>query len=207
MNTHPFGDSAPGLLMAALIPHRDSRKLLRLWSGKLFAAGLSGAWSFPWAVPLGLISRPLSGKELNALAHALRESTLAAGRNGKMQAGAAAALPFPELAAGTSAEIAGAHAGLSLFGPALDLRLSEPLFAGSAAAALVRAFPYPVLASAIINDVPPDLPPPPAISFRAAAVANMIYRPLAIGDGSYSFEWQIGELHWLPAIKNKKKGE
>jgi hypothetical protein len=182
-----------------LIPHRDSRRLLRLWSGELFAAGLHGAWSFPWAAPLGIISRFLTRDELNDLAHGLREESLVDGRDGKMAAGETAALPFPELAA-----------DLAFFGPALDLRLPEPLFAGSAATALVHAFPYPVLASAIIHDVPsellPGLPPPPAISFRAAAVANMLFRPIP-GGAVPSFEWQIGELRWLPSVKNKKGGE
>jgi hypothetical protein len=139
-----------------------------------------------------------------------------------MQTGAATALPSTKLAAensaGTSVTSSDAYANLSLLGPVLDIRCPEPLLTGSAAAALVHAFPFPVLASAIVRDVPqgfpPCLPPPPAISFRAAAVANMIYRPLpadgganSIDSGSYSFEWQIGELHWLPSVKNKKRGE
>jgi hypothetical protein len=171
---------------------------------------------------LGIISRLLTKDELNDLAHALREQSLADGRDGKMQTGAATALPFPKLAAensaGTSAVGSSTYANLSFLGPALDIRFPEPLLTGSAAAALVYAFPFPVLASAIVRDVPqglpPYLPPPPAISFRAAAVANMIYRPLPADGGansidgeSYSFEWQIGELCWLPSVKNKKRGE
>ena len=34
--------------------------------------------------------------------------------------------------------------------------------------------------------------------FRAAAVANMEYRPIAAGG--YSYAWRIGELHWLPKV-------
>ncbi|GHV14560.1 hypothetical protein FACS189491_11020 [Spirochaetia bacterium] len=195
MNTHP----EEGLCLAVLIPHRDSRRLLQQWSVELFAAGLQGAWSFPWAAPLCIISRFLTKDELNDLAHALREASLAGGQDGKITARDAAALPFPAVKA------ADACTDLSLYGPALDLKLPEPLFAGSAAAALVHAFPSPVLASAIIDDVPllSSPPPPPVISFRAAAAANMIYRPRPCG-GSYSFEWQIGELHWLPSVRKKR---
>jgi hypothetical protein len=225
LNTHLFTQlhrEAPTVLMAALIPHRDSRRLLQAWSGKLFAAGLSGAWSFPWAAPLGIISRFLTGEELTGLAHKLRGISLAEDKGGKIKTGPPVDIPFPDLA--------GVYADLSLFGPALDLRLPQPLFTGSAATALVHAFSYaeenlglqpwqnvPVLASAIVKRTsasgegprdnlpsPPNLPPPPAISFRAAAVANMIFRPIT-GGAVPSFEWQIGELHWLPAIARKQK--
>jgi hypothetical protein len=118
-----------------------------------------------------------------------------------MTMGEVTALPFPKLA--------DAYADLAFFGPALDIRLPEPLFAGSAAEALVQAFPCAVLASAIVRNapsgLPSNLPPPPEIPFRAAAVANMIYRPIP-GGAVPSFEWQIGELHWLPAVRNKKEG-
>ncbi|GHV52865.1 hypothetical protein AGMMS49579_10700 [Spirochaetia bacterium] len=189
--------------MAVLIPHRDSRNFLRAWSAQLFAIGLRGAWSFPWAAPLGVISRFLTKNELNELAHGLRKESLVDGRDGKMTTGEPAALPFP--APDTAGQSEGTYADLAFFGPALDIRLPDPLFTGSAAAALVHAFPRPVLASATIHNVPPNLPPPPTISFRAAAAANMIYRPLPVGDSPYSFEWQIGELHWLPPVKNKKR--
>ncbi|GHV02783.1 hypothetical protein FACS189485_04270 [Spirochaetia bacterium] len=205
MNTHPQG----GIRLAVLIPHRDSRNLLRAWSARLFAAGLCGAWSFPWAAPLGIISRFLTQDELNDLAHALRDEGLADGGDGKMRTGAAAVLPFPaDGISAAGADIAGQSEGAhaAFFGPTLDLRLPEPLFAGSAAGALIRGFSRPVLASALVCRIPPDLPPPPAISFRAAAAANMIYRALPVGSGAYSFEWQIGELHWLPSVKVKKRG-
>ena len=135
-----------------------------------------------------------------------------------MTAGETAVLPFPAPGiSAASADIAGrsegAQADLAFFGPALDLRLPEPLIAGSAAGALIRGFSRPVLASALVSGLPPNLPLPPAISFRAAATANMIYRALPCGDGangidggSCSFEWQIGELHWLPSVKSKKRG-
>jgi hypothetical protein len=57
-------------------------------------------------------------------------------------------------------------------------------------------------------------PPAPALSFRAAAVANMILRPLPGEDGDEnaeipfggsSFEWKIGERVWLPAYKKPEK--
>jgi hypothetical protein len=29
----------------------------------------------------------------------------------------------------------------------------------------------------------------------------MSYSPLGSGDAAYSFAWEIGELHWLPALR------
>jgi len=41
----------------------------------------------------------------------------------------------------------------------------------------------------------------PALSFRAAAVANLAIRPLAGGEAGFSFEWKIGPPEWLPGYK------
>jgi hypothetical protein len=47
-----------GLRLLVLVPHRDARLPLRAWSASLFAAGLPGAWSFPWVAPLARLKRP-----------------------------------------------------------------------------------------------------------------------------------------------------
>jgi hypothetical protein len=36
-------------------------------------------------------------------------------------------------------------------------------------------------------------------SFRAAALANFLIRPLTYGAKDFSFEWEIGKLAWLPS--------
>jgi len=58
-----------------------------------------------------------------------------------------------------------------------------------------------VLGAAILRGPPPEgLPPPPEVSFRAAALAEMILRPIRRPgeSGGLSFEWEIGEPRWLP---------
>jgi hypothetical protein len=53
------------------------------------------------------------------------------------------------------------------------------------------------------------LPPPPETAFRAAALANMSYRRRYSGEGASFFEWNIGEVRWLPAAgtnRTKRSG-
>ena len=174
-----------------LVPHRDVRVPLRAWSASLFAAGLPGAWSFPWVTPLALMRRPLSPHELKGLAHALRKHVNLCG--GTFIAG-------PPAPAAISAET-------SVFGPVLQIDLPDSLFEPVIDAVLNRISPL-VIGAALIpiphsSFLIPHFPPPPEISFRAAALANMSFRPLpqgadAGGTACYSFEWKIGALHWLP---------
>lgn len=178
------------LYFAVLVPHRDSRNILRKRSAELFADGFLGAWSFPQVSPLALLTAPLTGAELGELARNLRELSLAEGRDGTLHPGAEAILP-----------LAGLTAGAALYGPQLDIRLGPKDFAG-AGDKLKELFPVPLLGCAVLGpEDPPQGPLSPQSrtgSFRAAAVANMRYRPLPSGDPDYSFSWTIGTLHWLP---------
>jgi hypothetical protein len=191
------------LYLAVLIPHREGRSFLRRRSAELFASGLWGAWSFPHAAPLALLSAPLTGTELRNLAHALRALTQAGGGDGTLRPGPETALPVP-----------GLEPGFSLYGPALGLAVGPGIFGGSAGDKLGTVFPRPLLGCAVLGpedwpralrEIPVPLPaassPPGAGSFRAAAVANMLYRPLAAGDRGCSYSWRIGELHWLPSCR------
>jgi hypothetical protein len=184
-----------------LLPHRDGGKLLGAYSRRLFAEGFLGAYSFPGALPLGIVSRPLTRGELGALALTLRQLTLSGGGDGKIRTGR------PERAFPVRGPAAGEARlpGLTLFGPSLDLGLPPDLLPREI---LRFRFSAPVLCAALIlRDTPEGSPPPaPAFSFRAAAVANMILRPLPGGEdpGNFegpSFEWKIGERVWLPAYK------
>jgi hypothetical protein len=193
-----------------LLPHRDCGKVLRAYSRRLFAGGFWGAYSFPSALPLGIVSRPFTRAELKELATALRNLTLA--RDGKIRTG----LPVrvSPLGGGVPKETGNALSpeeapGFTLFGPSLNLEL-PPEFPP---AEIFRfRFSSPVLCAALIpRNLPKQAaPPPPSLSFRAAAVANMILRPLSGGDKSenfegYSFEWKIGERVWLPAYQGPGK--
>jgi hypothetical protein len=174
-----------------LIPHRDSARALEPYSRKLFAAGFAGAYSFPNAAPLALVSRACSRGELKALAHALRNLS-AGGQDGKLRALApqTAACPSPALA---------------LFGPLLDTPVPAPETYPADVA--LHCFPRLILCAALLGPgdealtrqaALPELSVPP---FRAAMLANMSLTPLDSGAPAYSFAWEIGEPIWLPTYK------
>jgi hypothetical protein len=190
---------------AVLVPHRDSRRLVEACRPSLFAAGFLGAWSFPAAAPLARLSRPLTAPELKALAFSLREASLAGGRDGRIASGEPADLPCP----GAGGALEGAF---RFWGPVLDLPVPAwqdicppETFPGDPA---YTPFPSAVLCAALIpGGLPPGASPPvlPALSFRAAAAANLAIRPLASGTPGYSFRWRIGPLFWLPKKRRKER--
>jgi hypothetical protein len=179
----------PVLRLLVLVPHRDARRLLHAWSASLFAAGLHGAWSFPWVAPLAVTKRPIAGAELKALARSLREHVNQCG--GKCVAGPPGTAALP---------VAPGSATLSVFGPSLNMEPPGSFFEASGDTVLCRISP-PVVGAAVVQaacngHLRPD---PPHVSFRAAALANMSLRPLpGCGWDGYSFEWKIGALQWLP---------
>ena len=209
MKTHqtgPAGAAVNIITLLVLVPHRDTRLLLRKWSGALFAAGLAGGWSFPWAAPLACLSSPLSAGELKHCAQVLREQSLAGGNGGKITTGPAALAAFP----------AGSPCGGAVFGPVLELAVPGEAFAANAAGKITHRFSPPVLGAALVCGSAGEtraVPPPPALSFRAAALAQMICRPLFTGNGAdgvlpdwgCSLEWKIGKLYWLPPVKRDKR--
>jgi hypothetical protein len=173
-----------------LIPHRDMAGPLRAQSRSLFAAGLSGAWSFPQAAPLALVKRPLSPAELQTLASELRSAA-----KGTISLGKPALVPCPLF-----------H---GFFGPVLDLPPPPLPHAGV-------LYPFPSLALCTALIPPGDetllrtirgIPPLSPAFFRAAMVANLAIKPLsgafppAAVPENYSFTWRIGKPRWLPAYR------
>jgi len=177
------------LQLLVLVPHRDTRKSLRPWSASLFSAGLQGAWSFPWVMPIAALNRPLSTAELKSLAHKLRLETNLS--SGKFTTG-------PSTIAALSDN--------SVFGPAVNIALSDSFF--DIEDAVIRRISPLVIGCALCQTgALPDVNcPAPCLSFRAAALANMSFRPLPSGaQNDFSFEWEIGKLHWLPASKTAQR--
>jgi hypothetical protein len=192
-------NAAGPVYFAVLVPHRDCRRLLRSLSAALFAGGFLGAWSFPHAAPLALLSRPLAGDELAGLARNLRRRSLGENNKGMILCGPARTLSL-ELPEGPA---------LRLYGPALDLRIGMEDFG---AGEKIRALFPPLLGCAVLGageKAPPEkIPPetagtenPTALKFRAAAVANMRFRPLPSGEPGYSFSWRMGRPRWLPPCR------
>jgi hypothetical protein len=130
----------------------------------------------------------------------VRKKSLAPPREGKFDAGPPLRFPLPEFPPFSKGK--GLSPG-SLWGPEISLKLRAEDFGPSGALALRWIFHRPVLACAVLGAEDPPLPPP-AFSFASAAVANMSYSSLGSGDAAYSFAWEIGELHWLPALRRKR---
>jgi len=172
-----------------LIPHRDALKPFAAYREKLFAAGLYGAHAFPRAAPLARVSRPLSKEELKGLAAVIRGLTRE--NDGKITGGR------PSVVHDDSA--------FSFFGSTLNLPADEGIFPRGARLTILKSFLPPVLCAALVGPgailktpVPEETQP---VSFRAAALANLIVRPLAIGDADYSISWETGPPVWLPAAR------
>jgi hypothetical protein len=176
-----------------LIPHRDGSRILEEYRRELFASGLAGAFSFPAAAPLALVSRPFSGEELKALAAGMRELSLRNGGDGK----------FRSTGAGTAASPVG---GFRFFGPLIEPW--DPGLPSLGGSKVICRFPALRLCAALLG--PKDEPAPAGLtlSFRAAMIANMAIRPLDQGEGEYSFAWKTSLPVWLPAYKKpKNQGE
>ena len=187
-----------------LIPHRDARNRLDEYRQKLFGSRVPGAFSFPAAAPLAEVSKSFSQEELKELAQNIRRLTVDSG--GKI------------LSAGTSDMVKTRH--FSFFGPALNLSIGEESFPETAREKIVRVFNPPKLCAAIVqpDDKPIEEPLPAfgsmagsaaallALSFRAAALANLDMLPLASGVfrnevssvPGYSYEWKMSPPVWLP---------
>jgi hypothetical protein len=207
--TRPAQYKAGLLRFAVLVPHRDSRRLLEARRPACFAAGLLGAWSFPAVVPLARLSRPLTPGELKALAVSLRQAALANGGGGKITAGEPAEVPCPGLNGIPGGEPRFWGPVLDLYTPGPDLYLRPPAVSGDSPPGLreepVCSVLRPLVLCAALTPamLPPAgvLPALPAISFRAAAAANLTLKPLSQGAAGYSFRWRIGRLYWLPPCK------
>jgi hypothetical protein len=197
-------DRTGSFLFAALVPHRNAVFIVEKFRQQLFAIGLDGAFSFPAAAPLALLSRPLLETELKTAAAELR--TLLGERKIILSA------PYGESPPGKSVpELsfrplfvpppAGSSEGLSFFGPCLDM----PLPALPESAVLAR-WEKPALAPVIlgrggaelVRGLADKLPSPPELSFRAAALANLAVYPAGNGEAGYSYAWELGRLYWLP---------
>jgi hypothetical protein len=203
---------SPVYKLLVLIPHRDVRVILRKWSASLFKAGFCGAYSFPWVVPLAILSKSFSHEELKHCALALRESTLRKNNDGKIRGTEAAYADFP--VSFNSADSAQATAGSVLLGPKLDFAIADEVLSGdlveSTGSKITHIFSPLLIGSCLLPsctnpaDSPGDtiaIPALPPISFRAAAVANMRWKELS-SDSLVSHEWKIRKPCWLPSVRN-----
>jgi hypothetical protein len=173
-----------------LVPHRDTRLVLKNYSKTLLNAGFTGAYSFPWAAPIAPLSRPLDPQNLKKIAHAIRKSAI----NGKFNAEEAKTIPFP----------LGERDAL-LYGPRLDLSLTPDFSINE----ISHFYTTTVIGACLLQDDKNTnaLPCPPKLTFSAAAVANMIWQPVSLSaedtkSDAFGYKWEIGKLCWLPKKTN-----
>ena len=215
-----------------LIPHRDALRPLFEYRRRLFSAGIYGAHSFPMAAPLAKVSRPFSHEELKESAISIRKLTIATG--GKIFSKESALVPCPT-GSGRHLSFFGPLLNLpaeeGIFPLSAKDKILHSLLPTVLCAALVEqcsiisshegAKTQRNMYSLQANRNPPCLcelresnnlnfEKAPALSFRAAALANMAIRPLDCGERlseirelNYSFEWKIGPAVWLPAYKKQ----
>lgn len=174
--------------LLVLVPHRDTRRILRVYGGKLFQSGFFGARSFPPVAPLGVVSQSLSRETLLMLAKSLRNRINRLNREGKCttQGWATVSIPsFPTLG--------GLNLALSPleFEPTLGIRALSPVLLGLTILGSTDTEHHSDRFFLDILEKP--------LSFRAAALANFLIRPLPYGERDFSFEWEIGKLAWLPS--------
>jgi len=179
-----------------LIPHRDALNHLAAYRERLFSIGFHGAYSFPPAAVLARVSGPFSREELKELAGNIRG--LSKENDGKISCGTVSTVHH--------------DSEFSFFGPLLKLHSDEGIFPTSARVKIIKSFSPPILCAALVEpgsnpveEKPAEENPlfeeAPALSFRAAALANLVIRPMSSGEMNYSFRWKISPLVWLPAHK------
>jgi len=172
-------------IFLVLVPHRDVRLLLRKYSDTLFKTGFDGAYQFPYLAPLAALSRPLNNDELKKFALSLGQTI-----GGKINAAEGARTAFPSSDSGTA-----------LFGLRLNIDIAKNAPENQK---VIYFFTPPVIGACLLSSGDTAaLPPPPELSFRAAAVANMYWKPIRAGAAVIGYKWKIGNLHWLPAEKKK----
>ena len=198
-----------------LIPHRDAVKIFNEYRQELFRGGVNGALAFPSAAPLAQVSRPFSREELKKTAQKLKE--LASNTGDAAAAGSAAAKNTVTknrgiIPSGAECTLVNSRQ-ICFYGPALKLPIDKTLFPESTWSRIIQLFSPPVLCAAIIDPKEKrqgDLCP--VLSFRAAALANLVIRPLINYDPAreikpgekqdiyrdLSYEWKISPLVWLP---------
>ena len=167
-----------------LTPHADARAEFGRYCRESFSGGGTEFCSFPAAAPVALLDAPASGPALKELAALFRAQSYGNGGGGRMVTGQISELRLPD--------------GKTLAGPRLSVE-PPPLPEGLS---FVESFPALILAAGIFFGAPALPPLGKPVRFSAAAIANMVLRPLPYKQ---SYEWTIGEPHWLPSIRRKAR--
>ena len=196
MNNDKNADKRFCFKFLVLVPHRDVRSLLRKHGELLIKEGITGVYQFPWAAPIAELSEDFTADELKHTAQSLRNLT-SGEKFTVTEADTAAFPPYKDK--------------MLLSGQKLDLNLPESVFAKGIPK--IKKLITPLLIGSWLlpesNEQHPLSPeylrkelsippaPPEKLSFRAAAVANMHWKPFKTEDET-GYRWKIGKLIWLP---------
>jgi hypothetical protein len=165
-----------------LVPHRDIRLFLRKNSSDLLK--IDDICLFLHVAPLAVLCAPLTKDELKLYAHKIRKTIM----ENKMIAKETAVVPFPVNEEKTF-----------LYGPRLEPLINQDLLikTENVNKKLTYFFSTQVIGCCLMNDGEKAIRAPLELSFRAAAVANMYWKPIK-QEGAFGCKWKIGELVWLP---------
>ena len=182
-------------ILLVLVPHRDIRAELKKYSCSVYKNILTGilasklpAYSFPWAAPLAALSKPFKTDELKNIARSLR----AAAKDNKFYISETSTCAFPA-----------GEEEMTLLGQKLELKEWDTL---SFSSSKIEYFFSPIMiGSCLITkarkqqlcDLCSSAPSQESKGFRAAAIANMFWKPVNL-DGETAYKWKIGKLCWLP---------
>jgi len=168
-----------------LVPHKDARSLLRKSREEQLKKGITDVYSFPLAAPIAEISEEFTAEELKNTARSLREIT----GGEKIYA-----------AEETSVDFLSGKESLTLWGLRLNLNLPDKIF-GERLKKIKKIYTPLIIGSLLIPENIKQqfcaFTSQEELSFRAAAVANMYWKPFQIED-DIGFKWKIGKLTWLP---------
>jgi len=183
-----------GGIFLVLVPHKDARAVMLKHSESLYKNGLRGAYSFPGAAPIASLNQPLSPDELKHFARYLKNFM----GNNKFYVTETSFAPMEingkdMILFGNRIDpdiTTGALSGASFTGAGKINSVIQPFTAGLYFAERknekeIRAY----LHDSRLSDF--------NVSFRAAAAANMFWKPYK--DTAY--KWRIEKLSWLPKSK------
>jgi len=185
METDKFKTS----VFLVLVPHQDARGEIRKHSQLLLKKSLSGRYIFPYVAPIALLKKPFTPDELKITAKNLR----IAASGEKFQTSETICTHFP------------AHENsLRLLGPRLNIDIdlcamncAPEKIKKQITAAVIGLYLIPETSEQQVDAVPQI-----NLSFRAAAAANLFWRPVR-KNGEIYYKWKIGKLSWLPRTLQK----
>ena len=201
MEKNKYNGGHRGDAFLVLVPHRDTRVLVKKYGDTLIGAGLTGVYTFPRVIPLAVLSRPLSDEELKECARSLRQIM------------GADKFFTDEI---SSTELRAGAEDMMLFGHSLNLDVTNMDFGEASlkikstfSPLVIGTFLLPVRRSQSAQDfddpitrLNASISPCEKLGFRAAAVANMFWRPFKTCNQK-GFKWKIGKLFWLPRPEKK----